>query len=68
MNQGAAIIIGAGPAGLTAAIAQAHNQDHSTLTAMTAMDNIVNGISAKENHWQISAEVDDREEAREVAK
>ena len=38
------------------------------LTAMTAADNIVNGISAKENHWQISAEVDYREEAREVAK
>ncbi len=33
-----------------------NNQDHSMLTAMTAVQNIVNGISTKDNIWQINTE------------
>jgi flavin-dependent dehydrogenase len=54
MNPGTVIIIGAGPAGLSAAIAQVHNQDHSKLTAVTAVENIEHGISAKDNNWRIN--------------
>lgn len=39
-----------------------NNSDHSMLTAMTAVDNIVNGISDKENIWQINTEEDYHEE------
>jgi protoporphyrinogen oxidase len=35
-----------------------NNQDHSMLTAMTAVDNIVKGITSKENIWQVNAEED----------
>ena len=41
-----------------------NNQDHSMLTAMTAVDNIVKGITSKENIWQINTE----EEYHETAK
>jgi protoporphyrinogen oxidase len=41
-----------------------NNQDHSMLTAMTAVDNIVNGISSKENIWQINTEVEYHEEKK----
>lgn len=33
-----------------------NNQDHSMLTAMAAVDNIANGITSKENLWDINAE------------
>jgi protoporphyrinogen oxidase len=33
-----------------------NNSDHSMLTAMTAVDNIINGVSSKENIWQINTE------------
>jgi len=33
-----------------------NNQDHSMLTAMAAVQNIVNGISAKNNIWDVNAE------------
>jgi len=33
-----------------------NNQDHSMLTAMTAVENIVNGIRTKENIWQVNSE------------
>jgi protoporphyrinogen oxidase len=39
-----------------------NNQDHSMLTAMTAVENIVNGISAKDNIWSINTEQDYHEE------
>lgn len=39
-----------------------NNSDHSMLTAMTAVDNIVNGINDKENIWQINTEEDYHEE------
>jgi protoporphyrinogen oxidase/SAM-dependent methyltransferase len=33
-----------------------NNQDHSMLTAMTAVENIVNGITTKDNIWQVNSE------------
>ncbi len=33
-----------------------NNQDHSMLTAMTAVDNIIAGISTKDNIWQVNTE------------
>lgn len=39
-----------------------NNSDHSMLTAMTAVDNIVAGISTKENIWKINTEMDYHEE------
>ena len=39
-----------------------NNQDHSMLTAMTAVENIVNGISAKDNIWAINTEMEYQEE------
>jgi UDP-galactopyranose mutase len=33
-----------------------NNSDHSMLTAMTAVDNILSGISSKDNLWQINTE------------
>ena len=33
-----------------------NNSDHSMLTAMTAVDNILAGISSKDNLWQINTE------------
>lgn len=35
-----------------------NNSDHSMLTAMTAVDNIVDGIKTKENIWLINTEQD----------
>jgi protoporphyrinogen oxidase len=34
-----------------------NNQDHSMLTAMTAVENIVNGVTTKENLWAINTEM-----------
>jgi protoporphyrinogen oxidase len=39
-----------------------NNQDHSMLTAMTAVENIVNGVSTKENIWAINTEMEYHEE------
>jgi protoporphyrinogen oxidase/SAM-dependent methyltransferase len=33
-----------------------NNQDHSMLTAMTAVENIISGITTKENIWQVNSE------------
>jgi protoporphyrinogen oxidase len=33
-----------------------NNQDHSMLTAMAAVDNILNGIKSKQNLWEINTE------------
>lgn len=35
-----------------------NNSDHSMLTAMTAVDNIVSGITTKENIWKINTEME----------
>jgi hypothetical protein len=35
-----------------------NNQDHSMLTAMTAVDNIVTGRLDKENIWSVNTEMD----------
>ena len=40
-----------------------NNQDHSMLTAMTAVDNLVEGIAGKENLWAINTETEYHEEA-----
>jgi protoporphyrinogen oxidase len=39
-----------------------NNQDHSMLTAMTAVDNIIAGRTDKENIWQVNTEQDYHEE------
>jgi protoporphyrinogen oxidase len=39
-----------------------NNQDHSMLTAMTAVDNIVKGISTKDNIWAVNTEMEYQEE------
>jgi len=33
-----------------------NNSDHSMLTAMTAVDNIIAGVESKENIWDINTE------------
>jgi protoporphyrinogen oxidase len=33
-----------------------NNQDHSMLTSITAVNNIINGVSSKENIWNINTE------------
>jgi protoporphyrinogen oxidase len=42
-----------------------NNQDHSMLTAMTAVENIVNGVTAKDNIWAINTEMEYQEEKPE---
>jgi len=39
-----------------------NNQDHSMLTAMTAVENILNGVATKDNIWAINTEMDYHEE------
>ncbi len=39
-----------------------NNQDHSMLTAMVAVDDILNDVKTKENIWQVNAEEDYHEE------
>ena len=39
-----------------------NNQDHSMLTAMTAVDNIAAGIADKSNLWKINTEMEYNEE------
>jgi protoporphyrinogen oxidase len=41
-----------------------NNSDHSMLTAMTAVDNIVEGISDKENIWAVNTEGEYHEEKK----
>jgi len=42
-----------------------NNQDHSMLTAMTAVDNIAAGINTKDNLWSINTESEYHEEKRD---
>jgi protoporphyrinogen oxidase len=42
-----------------------NNQDHSMLTAMTAVDNILSGRTNKENIWSINTEQDYHEDGRD---
>jgi protoporphyrinogen oxidase len=42
-----------------------NNQDHSMLTAMTAVENIVNGVVTKDNIWAINTEMEYHEEKAE---
>ena len=39
-----------------------NNQDHSMLTAMTAVENILNGVASKDNIWAINTEMEYHEE------
>jgi protoporphyrinogen oxidase len=39
-----------------------NNQDHSMLTAMTAVENIVNGVTGKDNIWAVNTEMEYHEE------
>ena len=39
-----------------------NNQDHSMLTAMTAVENIVNGVTAKDRIWAVNVEMEYHEE------
>jgi protoporphyrinogen oxidase len=46
-----------------------NNQDHSMLTAMTAVDNILAGVRDKDNVWSINTEMEyHEEEARDNAR
>ena len=42
-----------------------NNQDHSMLTAMTAVENIVNGVTTKDNIWAVNTEMEYHEEKSE---
>ena len=44
-----------------------NNQDHSMLTAMTAVENIIQGRSDKANIWAVNTEQDYHEEAKDDA-
>lgn len=39
-----------------------NNQDHSMLTSMTAVENIINGIDSKDNIWTVNTEEEYHEE------
>ena len=41
-----------------------NNQDHSMLTAITAVENIINGIKSKDNIWAVNVEMEYHEEKR----
>jgi protoporphyrinogen oxidase len=41
-----------------------NNQDHSMLTAMTAVENIANGVVSKDNLWLINTEMEYHEEKK----
>jgi hypothetical protein len=43
-----------------------NNQDHSMLTAMAAVENIVKGVETKDNIWAVNAEMEYQEEGEEV--
>jgi hypothetical protein len=40
-----------------------NNQDHSMLTAMIAVENIIAGNTAKSNLWEVNTEMDYHEES-----
>ncbi len=42
-----------------------NNQDHSMLTAMTAVDNIIQGVTSKDNIWAVNTEQEYHEEKAE---
>jgi protoporphyrinogen oxidase len=42
-----------------------NNQDHSMLTAMTAVDNIIAGVRSRDNLWALNTEQDYHEEKQE---
>jgi protoporphyrinogen oxidase len=42
-----------------------NNQDHSMLTAITAVENIANGVTSKDNIWSINTEQEYHEEKSE---
>jgi protoporphyrinogen oxidase len=44
-----------------------NNQDHSMLTAMTAVENIASGVKTKDNLWAINTEMEYHEEKAEKA-
>ncbi len=44
-----------------------NNQDHSMLTAMTAVDNIIAGRTSKENIWDVNTEMEYHETKEEAA-
>jgi len=41
---------------------KSNNMDHSMLTVMTAVGNIINNVNSKENIWSINAEEEYHEE------
>ena len=41
-----------------------NNMDHSMLTAITAVNNIIQGITSKDNIWSVNTEEEYHEEAR----
>jgi NADH:ubiquinone oxidoreductase subunit F (NADH-binding) len=41
-----------------------NNQDHSMLTAMTAVDNIIGNVRGRENLWELNTESEYHEEKR----
>jgi len=43
-----------------------NNQDHSMLTAMTAVDNIMSGVRSRDNLWELNTEQDYHEEKKEA--
>ena len=45
-----------------------NNQDHSMLTAMTAVENILNGVKSKQNLWEINTEQEYHEEKDTASK
>jgi protoporphyrinogen oxidase len=44
-----------------------NNQDHSMLTAMVAVDNIISGIRSKQNLWEINTEQEYHEQKPDAA-
>jgi hypothetical protein len=44
-----------------------NNQDHSMLTAMTAVDNILEGRTDKSNIWAVNTEMDYHEEKSDAS-
>ncbi len=45
-----------------------NNQDHSMMTAMVAVENIINNIKTKDNIWSVNVEQDYHEEKKETDK
>ena len=45
-----------------------NNQDHSMLTAMMAVDNIIAGSSDKEDIWEVNTEMEYHESKQEKSK